>query len=263
MPLVAAAFLVPCTSALAATNLCTVIADARSGHVLLETGNCDSRVTPASTFKIPLATMGFDYGFLIDPAAPSLPFVRGYAEWGGDAWRRDTDPAHWMRESVVWYSQQIAQALGVARLTAYATDMGYGNADFAGDPGQNNALERAWISSSLKISPREQIAFLRRLLARTLPVSPEAMDNTIRIVESHSLGDGWTVWGKTGSAYPRNADGTFARNRGWGWYVGWAAQGDRVLVFARLTQDDGTGGGGRLTRERFLAEWQELVRALL
>lgn len=242
--------------------LCTIVAEAGSGRVLHETGDCESRVTPASTFKIPLATMGFDHGFLVDPQAPKLPFVAGYADWGGAEWRQDTGPAHWMLHSVVWYSQQIARALGVEKLASYARAFGYGNADFAGDPGQNNALERAWISSSLKISPREQIAFLRRLLVRDLPVSDSAMDNTIRIIESHAVGDGWTVWGKTGSAYPRNANGSFNRSRGWGWYVGWAARDGQFWVFARLTQDDGTGGGGRLIRERFLAEWPELARSL-
>jgi beta-lactamase class D len=56
-----------------------------------------------------------------------------------------------MKHSVVWFSQQIAQYLGQGRLQQYATQFGYGNADFSGDSGKNNGLERAWISSSLKI----------------------------------------------------------------------------------------------------------------
>ncbi len=150
-------------------TLCTVIADAASGKLLTEQGDCRTRVTPASTFKIPLAVMGFDAGILQDAHAPTLPFRAGYADWGGDNWKQPTDPARWMQYSVVWYSRVITHQLGTQRLENYAKDFGFGNADFSGDPGQNNGLDRAWIISSLKISPLEQIAFLTRLVNRQLP----------------------------------------------------------------------------------------------
>ena len=44
-------------------------------------------------------------------------------------------------------------------------------------------------------------------------------------------------------------------------YVGWAQQGDRVLVFVRLTQarQRSDGSPGNLTRDAFLREWPNLV----
>ncbi len=243
-----------------AGTICTLVTDAVSGAILHESGDCDRRVTPASTFKVPLAVMGFDSGFLIDSESPALPFVPGYPDWIG-AWKQDTGPARWMRESVVWYSQQIAKALGAERLTAYARRFGYGNADFSGDPGQDNGLERAWISSSLLVSPREQAAFIGKLLGRSLPVSADAIEKTRMIVESHAAADGWTIWGKTGSAYPRRPDGSFDRTRGWGWFAGWAARGDRLLIVVRLHQADGPGeaSGGRSVRDRLIGEWPRLA----
>mgnify|MGYP006168708105 CR=1 FL=1 len=71
-----------------AERICTLIAEAQSGKILLEAGDCDTRVTPASTFKLPLAVMGFDSGFLESPDAPSLPFRQGDPDWGGAAWRQ-------------------------------------------------------------------------------------------------------------------------------------------------------------------------------
>lgn len=244
--------------AASARTVCTIVADARTGTILLEEGDCRSRVTPASTFKIPLAVMGYDARFLRDPQTPVLPFRAGYPNWGAN-WEQPTDPQSWMKHSVVWYSQEIARDLGVERLTSYAARFGYGNADFAGDLGKNNALERAWISSSLKISPVEQVGFLRNLLTGNLPVERRAVEQTLRIVESAQAGE-WTVAGKTGSAYPRNADGSFNRARGWGWFVGWATRGDRALVFARLNQDEQrqTGPGGLRARAKFLDEWPAL-----
>lgn len=251
-------FVVP--SAQAAT-LCMVVADAESSVVLKEEGDCRTRVTPASTFKVPLAVMGYDAGFLTDTTTPALPFKSGYADWGGAEWQQTTDPKRWMNYSVVWYSQRITEALGVAALEDYARRLGYGNADFAGDTGKNNALERAWISSSLKIAPVEQVAFMRNLVNRTLPVSEKAMEMTVAVLESWETPDGWTVAGKTGSAFPRLADGTLDRARGWGWFVGWAERDGRTLVFARLNQDErrhDTGGGIR-ARDEVLGEWDQLV----
>lgn len=244
-------------AAVRAEVICTLVLDASSGQVVHETGDCDSPITPASTFKVPLAVMGYDAGILIDATAPTLPFVQGYPDWGGAVWRRDTGPAHWMRHSVVWYSQRIAEALGADRLRAYGLAMGYGNADFSGDPGQNNGLERSWISSSLLISPREQARFVRDLVNRQLAVSMDAMDRTVAIVEAHRVGE-WTFWGKTGSAYPRRADGSFDRGRGLGWYAGWAARGEALVVVVRLHQADGPGdpNGGTHTRDRLFAEWE-------
>jgi beta-lactamase class D len=245
----------------AARTLCTVVADAETGHVLIEDGDCRTRVTPASTFKMALAVMGFDAGVLDDAERPALPFRKGYADWGGDAWKRENTPRSWMKHSVVWYSQRIAEALGVGVLERYARDFGYGNADFSGDPGKNNALERAWISSSLKIAPVEQVGFVRNLINGKLPVSREAASKAMGIVEQWPTPGGWTVWGKTGSAYPRLADGSFDRAAGWGWFVGWAKAGERTLVFARLIQDEKRErvSGGLRARDALLADFDGLA----
>lgn len=261
MALAAIAF--GCAVPAQAKTLCTIIADADSGQILLQQGDCESRVTPASTFKVPLAVMGFDAGFLADERSPSFPFREGYPDWV-EAWKRDTDPTSWMKHSVVWYSQEIARSLGVSQLETYASAFGYGNAAFAGDPGRDNALERAWISSSLKISPVEQVGFLRRLYNRDLPVGDRALDMTHRIVESWTAGGGWNVHGKTGSAFPRNADGSFNYGRGWGWFVGWAKKGNDTFVFARLNQDEKRvrGPAGLRARDAFLEEFPALAGSL-
>lgn len=142
------------------------------------------------------------------------------------------------------------------RLEKYAKDFGFGNADFSGDAGQDNGLDRAWIISSLKISPVEQTAFLTRLVNRQLPVAPQVYDKVMQVVEASSLSDGTRVQGKTGMAYPRKADGSFDEARAYGWFVGWAVQEGRTRVFARLIQDDRkeAGTAGNRAREALLQE---------
>ncbi|MGI4858816.1 MAG: penicillin-binding transpeptidase domain-containing protein, partial [Janthinobacterium lividum] len=174
-------FLAACcmTSVASAHTLCTVVADAGTGQVLLRQGDCTSRVTPASTFKIALGLMGYDAGFLKDEHTPTLPFRPGYPDWGGAAWRQPTDPARWLKYSVVWYSQQVTRHLGMTRFADYTRAFHYGNADVSGDA-RHDGLTHAWIDSSLLISPLEQVAFLGKVVNRTLPVSAYAFDMTAR-----------------------------------------------------------------------------------
>nr|WP_325250158.1 class D beta-lactamase [Amylibacter sp.] len=247
-----------------AKQICTLIAEPASGEILLEQGDCTTRVTPASTFKIALALIGYDTGFLIDARTPRLPYKTEYVAWGGENWTQTTDPERWLKYSVVWYSQQITKALGQDTLERYARAFQYGTADFSGDAGKNNGLERAWIESSLKISPKEQVAFLSGLVNHALPVRAESIDKTRQIVEAVRLENGWTPHGKTGSAYPRNADGSFNRARARGWFVGWAEKDGKTLVFARLNQDEKRTkpSSGLRARQGFITDWPALIGSL-
>lgn len=239
-----------------ATAVCVLVVNAATQRAVVEQGDCDLRATPASTFKIALAVMGYDSGFLVDAETPRLAPRAGDPDWGGPAWTRATTPAAWMRHSVVWYSRRITHALGAPSLTRYAMALRYGNADFTGDPGRDNGLDRAWIASSLRISPREQVAFLGALATDALPVATEAMARTRRIVQRDDRA-GWRIWGKTGSAWPRFPDGRFDRSSGWGWFVGWAERDGQTLIFARLAQDVARAeeSPGARARAAFLDAW--------
>lgn len=242
--------------------LCTLIADAKTGEFMVRDGQCSDRVTPSSTFKIAISVMGFDSGFLKSEHDPVLPYREGYPSWSED-WKQPTDPQRWLKYSVFWFSQQVTHSLGKERFARYTKDFDYGNADVSGDPGKDNGLERAWVGSSLKISPLEQVAFLQKLLHDQLPVSPRASELTRRTVEVTELPSGWTVHGKTGTGFPKTADGLPDEAHGYGWYVGWATKGDRSLVFVRLVQDDKKQkvNTGIRVRDAFLLELPTLVGA--
>jgi beta-lactamase class D len=248
-----------------ARTVCTAIADAASGAMLLKQGDCGNRVTPASTFKIALSLMGYDSGFLKDVHTPTLPFQPGYTDAGGEEWRKDTDPERWMKYSVVWYSRQITQALGEANFQHYVNLFDYGNRDLAGDPGKHNGLQQAWITSSLRISPQEQLSFLRKLVNRKLPVSKHAYDMTARIMLLDQRPGGWEVHGKTGSGGPVAGDGSQDPVHDYGWFVGWAVKDGRSVVFARLIQDDRDEAGfaGLRARAAFLDELPAMLAAPL
>ena len=244
-----------------AANGCMIVKNARTGETLLEQGDCTTRVTPASTFKIALAAMGYDTGFLRDEHDPVLPFKQGYVDWGGENWRQPTDPSRWLKYSVVWYSQQVAHTLGENALHRYGLEFGYGNADFSGDDGQNNGLDRSWIGSSPKISPKEQVTFLSKLVNRQLPISAHALDMTLSIVEQQKTADGWTVHGKTGLAFLRRPPAYETDEaQSWGWYVGWAENAGNTVIFARLETRNRKmpGFASNDARESLLAELHNL-----
>lgn len=232
--------------------VCTVVADAATGNVLVQQGDCTTRVTPASTFKVAIGLMGFDAGVLKDEHTPTLDFHAGYPDWGGAPWREPTDPARWMKLSIFWYSEQVTQALGQARFQQYTSAFGYGNADVTSKQGELPGVMGAWVNSSLRISPLEQVAFMRKIVRRTLPVSALAYDMTERITLLDVQPGGWTVHGKTGTGSPGlEYDAAHA----YGWFVGWATKGSRTLVFANLIQDEQalTPNAGLRSRDTFLA----------
>ena len=230
---------------------CTLLVDAATGKVLVREGQCEQRVTPASTFKVALSLMGYDSGILADESTPQWPFREGYADWLPE-WRSSTGPAAWMKHSVVWYSQQLTTRLGAQRFQSYLDRFDYGNRDASG------GLTRAWLGSSLKISGDEQAVFLRKLVNRTLPVSGKAVGMTASLMRYPSLRNGWSLYAKTGT-------GAEPGSPPHGWLVGWASRGGRTVVFARLVQDAQREPGGRAglrVRDAFIKELPALLEKL-
>lgn len=244
----------PVSTPASASVSCTELADAASGRRLVHEGQCDQRITPASTFNIAVSLMGYDSGILSDEHTPKLPFKVGYVSWNKD-WRKATDPTSWIENSVVWYAQQVTARLGAERFGHYVQSFKYGNADVSGDPGKDNGLALSWIGSSLKISPVEQVDFLRRLVNRQLPLAPKAYDMTSAIMISETLENGWQIRGKTGTAAAVLADGRDDARHQYGWYVGWATKGQRTIVFARMKLDRRqAGSAGKRVKDAFLRD---------
>ncbi|ENY72971.1 beta-lactamase [Aeromonas diversa CDC 2478-85] len=230
---------------------CFLFADA-SGKPLEREGECSQRLPPASTFKIPLALMGFDSGFLVDAGHPALPFKQGDEDWL-PAWRETTTPSRWMTYSVVWYSQRLTEWLGAERFQQYVDRFDYGNRDLSGTPGQHDGLTQAWLSTSLAISPEEQARFLGKMVSGKLPVSATTLARTAEILKVTEI-DGWQVYGKTGMGYPKRLDGTPNREQQIGWFVGWASKGGERRIFVHtVIQPPGQQFASLKAKEEVLA----------
>lgn len=244
-----------------AETACLLIADVQSGDLVHQEGTgCDDGIGPASSFKFTLALMGYDAGILTGANTPAWPYKASYSAVRAID-KGTTDPARWMRVSVLWYSRVLVEKLGADRFAQYVAAFDYGNADVSGDPGAGNGMTHAWLNTSLLISPAEQLRFVRRFVLGDLPVSADAIARTAAITPAFDPGGGWTIRGKTGTGYIREASGKIGK-RQYGWFIGWATDGTRTYAFSMLSKNTKPGGSalGPRTRDDLVARWLELVR---
>jgi len=240
--------------------VCTVMVDVRTGETIRRDGPAERRFSPCSSFKFPLAVMGFDAGVLQDPTHPRWDYQPEF-QTTMEQQKKASDPTIWLRDSIVWYSQELTRKLGVARFRDYVERFGYGNEDVTGDPGKNDGLTQSWLMSSLAISPDEQVAFVRRFLDRKLAVSDHAYAATEASLARYPAEAGWILTGKTGSGFLRNAAGATDRARPIGWFVGWGEKDGRRVAFARfnLGNQRSKTYGGMIARDAMTREFAKLA----
>jgi len=187
------------------------------------------RFTPESSFKVANALIGLE----VKAVADEYEVKR----WDGivrefPGWNRDHSLASAMRESAIWFYQAIARDIGQDRMQAYVKRINYGNRDISG------GIDTFWLDSSLKISAKEQVDFIERLVEEDLPFQKKTMKTVKRIMIDNEQ-DNYTVHGKTG---------TRLSDMGLGWYVGYIETNKDTWVFATNVADSG-GTAKRLTLE--------------
>jgi beta-lactamase class D OXA-29 len=206
------------------------------GTILVSEGDCTARWAPESTFKIALSLMGFDSGILQNRENPSWPCPEG-CDYYISVCQGDHTPRTWMRDSCIWYSRLLTGQLGMEALQSYIEAFNYGNMDLSGDKGQSNGLTHAWLSSSLQISPQEQVEFLQNIIEQRLPVSDTSYAMTKEIMYIQELPGGWKLYGKTGNGRQLDPKGEKTKLQH-GWFVGYIEKGSRSIAFACHLADD-------------------------
>jgi beta-lactamase class D len=220
---------------------CTIISDLNNDTIISQKGDCTTSQSPCSTFKIPLSLMGYDSGILKDASTPEWKPEERYKTMHRvflDVWNQPLNPTTWIKYSGVWYSQKLTETLGMKKFQDYVNVFDYGNRNLSGDKGKNNGLTNSWLSSSLQISPKAQINFLKKLIKNELPVSQEAHAKTKQILFVEELANGWKLYGKTGAGHPMLKDGERNPNIHLGWFVGWAEKNNQTYVFSSIIEFD-------------------------
>lgn len=161
--------------------------------------------------------MAYDSGVLKNETKPEFKWNGEYSAI--ESWNIDQNPTSWMRNSVVWMSQEITPKIGAEKIQNYLISFEYGNQDMSG------GLKYAWLTpapfvrepmqNSLKISGFEQVTFLKKLWHRELSASQLAQTMTQKIMTHDVSPKGFTLIGKTGSGFrDENLDYRL------GWFVG-------------------------------------------
>lgn len=204
----------------------------RDNQVIQVIGKYDDRHAPFSTFKVPLALMGFNEGILESKDSPKWAFKEEYEKNFQDwytpekgleyGWCQDQTPETFIKYSAVWYSHQITERLGRGKFQEYVLKLNYGNMDVSGTPGKDDGLLNSWLGTSLQISPREQVEFFEKLCTNKLNLSQEAQEKTREIMDRNEEWDGWRLYGKTGAGVGDN-----------GWFVGWIEKDGQRIIFAQ------------------------------
>lgn len=207
-------------------NGCFILYDVKSLRTLVRFNpqQCAERFSPCSTFKIPLALMAYDKGVIND----ETQFKWDNVERERPELNQEQNPESWIKNSVVWVSQQITAQLGMPTIGSYLKDFAYGNGNFSG------GLESAWLTRSpvfknakptLKISADEQRIFLTRMWQSKLKISPAALSSVKKITFIEESPNGFKLHGKTGSGFVGAKN-----NLRLGWFVSHLANDEQEYV---------------------------------
>lgn len=172
---------------------------------------------PASTFKIPNSLIALETGAIADEIA--------VLTWDGiprflPTWNRDLNLREAIKVSAVWFYQVLARRVGYETMQQWVAQIGYGNQNI----GSPDDIDRFWLTGELRITPQEQIQFLRRLHRNDLPFSARSLDLVKDIITLEKTPD-YTLRGKTGLAQPPDSEGI-------GWFVGYVERSDNAYFFA-------------------------------
>jgi beta-lactamase class D len=188
-----------------------VAADHLIGH---DRVRAETRFIPASTFKIANSLIGLSVG-AINSVDEVLPY--GGKPQPFKAWEQDMGLREAIKASNVPVYQELARRIGLERMRDNVARMGFGNGEM------DTVVDNFWLEGPLKISAVEQTQFLARLARDELPF-PRDDQAKVREIVQLEQGNGWTLYGKTGSVNVPNS--------GIGWWVGWVIKDSHVYSFA-------------------------------
>lgn len=179
---------------------------------------CETPYLPASTYKIPHSMIALETGVIEGPDT--------VMKWDGkqywmDAWNQDLTFRDAFRLSCVPCYQAVARKLGDKVEQEWVDKLDYGNHDISG------GVDKFWLWGGLRISPLQQIDFLRRFDGGKLPISERTAD-IVKDIMTLDVTESYVLRAKTGSA--KKPDEAMDL----GWFVGWLELGERRVFFATL-----------------------------
>lgn len=182
----------------------------------------ETRFSPCSTFKIPNTLISLETGAATGPMMeikwdqkkhPKEKWWDEVLKPAGIRWDRDHTLQSAFQNSCVWYFKELAETVGADNMQTFLNKFDYGNKDISG------GIDSFWLASTLKISALEQVAFLKKLVRNTLPISKKTKAEAFQVFERENK-DGSILYAKTGGGNDI------------GWFVGFIEHGQDNYIFA-------------------------------
>ena len=170
---------------------------------------------PASTYKIPHSIIALETGVVRDDSTlfPWNGEERAMERWEQDLLFRDA-----FQVSCMPCYQEVARQVEAERMNAYLRKLNYGAMVV-----DTSNVDQFWLEGDSRISPAQQVDFLRRFYERQLPISArtEAIVKRMMVVEDRA---DYRLSGKTGLS---NGEGAYN-----GWFVGYVETRSGVYFLA-------------------------------
>jgi beta-lactamase class D len=200
---------------------------------------------PASTYKIFNSLVALETGAVRDETEV-LKWDR--VERMFPAWNQDQNMREAIKNSTVWFYQEMARRIGQARMQHYVDVADYGNRNIGG------GTDHFWLDGMLRITVKEQIDLLVKLHRNQLPFSARAI-SIVKDILINEKTDSYILRAKTGWAGLGNKSAPQI-----GWWVGYIERGAKAYFFAMnidIKKDE--DGGARMTITRNILREMKII----
>lgn len=133
------------------------------------------------------------------------------------AWNKDMDMREAFEVSSVPFYQELARRIGRDTMQQMLDSLQYGNAKIG------TAIDSFWLDNSLKITPDEELGFVKKLYFRQLPLQNREME-IVKNMMIREKTDKYILAYKTGWGHKENGDQL-------GWIVGWIEENSHPYFF--------------------------------
>lgn len=148
----------------------------------------DSAYLPASTFKV--------LNSMIALQTSVIKNVNDTIKWdkidkGWKPWNKDQTMKTAMPISCVWFYQDLARRIGKEQMQKWLDLADYGNKKMGKE------VDNFWLQGNLRISGKEQISFIEKLIANELPFDRKIQETVKNIMITDVTAD-YVIHSKTG-----------------------------------------------------------------
>jgi beta-lactamase class D len=199
---------------------CFTMLDNATGEIIVYNMGLDTmRFLPAETFDVLNGMIALHTGVLTDEK-----MNLSIKNLDSNNVSKNVNITEAFKSNSVPFFQQVAKNIGQDTLQSWVDSVSYGNKNIG------EQLDRVGINNSLKISPDEQLGFMKRLYFELLPFRKSVQISMKELMVMNDNTD-YKLSYKTGA-------GKNPKNENIGWMIGWIEENRHVYFFVTLLKSN-------------------------